>query len=104
MTIKRSSEFLRDDMNLLHGIFGIKSHEGNISVEMCSEEFFLKHALTQTQGQVSAHGSVLQAFARSQPLQTFATVATFLLHGFTLRLSSLFIKRFWAWLLAIFAK
>src|SRR6218665_2142250 len=24
------------------------------------------------------------------------------MHGFTLRLSSLFIKRFWAWLLAIF--
>jgi len=32
-------------MNIFHGIFGIKSHEGNTSVEMCSDEFFLKHAL-----------------------------------------------------------
>ncbi len=45
MTKKRSSEFLRDEMKIFHGILGIKSHEGNISVEMCSDEFFLKHAL-----------------------------------------------------------
>ena len=27
------------------GIFGLKSHEENILVEMCSDEFFLTHAL-----------------------------------------------------------
>jgi len=29
-------------------IFGIKSHEGNILVEMCSDEFLLKHALHES--------------------------------------------------------
>jgi len=32
-------------MKIFHGILGIKSHEENISVEMCSDEFFQKHAL-----------------------------------------------------------
>jgi len=32
-------------MDIFHGILGIKSHQGNISVEMCSDEFLLKHSL-----------------------------------------------------------
>jgi len=36
MTKKRS---------IFYVILGIKSHDGNISLEMCSDEFFLKHAL-----------------------------------------------------------
>jgi len=28
-------------------ILGIKGHEGNISVEMCSDEIFLRHALRE---------------------------------------------------------
>jgi len=30
---------------VFHGFLGIKSHEGNISVEMCSDKLLLKHAL-----------------------------------------------------------
>jgi len=41
---KRSSEFFRDEMKFF-GSFGERSEEGNLSVEMCSREFFLKHAL-----------------------------------------------------------
>jgi len=29
------------------GILGLRSQEGNISVEMCSHDFFLKHALLE---------------------------------------------------------
>jgi len=32
-------------MKIFQGILGIKSYQGNFSVEMCSDEFFLKHAL-----------------------------------------------------------
>ena len=35
-------------MNIFHVILGKKSHEGTISVEMCNDEFFLKHALPWT--------------------------------------------------------
>jgi len=41
---KKSSEFLRVDVKIFRG-FWERSHEGNISVEMCSRECFLKHAL-----------------------------------------------------------
>jgi len=41
----KKPEFLKDETEIFHGILGTKSHEGNISVEMCSDEFFLKHAL-----------------------------------------------------------
>jgi len=33
---------------LLTGFKGIKSHQGNILVEMCSDEFLLKHALAHS--------------------------------------------------------
>jgi len=36
---------LKDEMKIFNGIFGIISHEGNIFVEMCRDEFFLKYAL-----------------------------------------------------------
>jgi len=42
---ERSSEFLRNEMKIFHGILGLKRHQRNISVEMCSYEFFFKHAL-----------------------------------------------------------
>ena len=32
-------------MKIFHWVLGIKSHEGNISVGMCCDDFFLKHAL-----------------------------------------------------------
>ena len=36
------------DFGRKKAISGLKSQEGNISVEMCSHEFFLKHALPTT--------------------------------------------------------
>ena len=42
--VKRSSEFFRDEMTNFLGSLGQRSAEGNLSVEMRSHEFFLKHA------------------------------------------------------------
>ena len=47
MTKKRSSEFLTDEMENFQ-VLGTESHKGNISVEMCSDGFFLKCALVKT--------------------------------------------------------
>jgi len=46
MTKKTSSEFLRDEMKNFQGSLGERSYEGNLSVEMCSHEFFLKDAMS----------------------------------------------------------
>jgi len=45
---KKSSEFFRDEMKHFLGSLGQRSEEGNLSVEMCSHEFFLKHALSHS--------------------------------------------------------
>jgi len=36
----------RDEMKNFLGSWGQRSEEGNLSVEMCSQEFFLKHDLS----------------------------------------------------------
>ena len=36
---------MTDEMKILLGFLGKKSHQRNITVEMCSDEFFVKHVL-----------------------------------------------------------
>src|SRR6218665_3824338 len=55
-------------------------------------------------GDLRELGDVLRPISAHSFLFHFGSNKILFLHGFTLRLSSLFIKRFWAWLLAIFAK
>jgi len=62
MTKKRSSEFLRDEMKFFWE-FRWKSRKGNLRVEMCSHEYFLKHALY-----IHTYTIHKQAFTRARKL------------------------------------
>ena len=53
MTKKRSSQFWRDEIiKFFRESLGERNREGNLWVEMCSHEFFLKHALRIGKGLV----------------------------------------------------
>ena len=49
---EKSSEFLTGEMKIVHGFWILKNPEGNILVEMCSDDFFLKHALEVESGHI----------------------------------------------------
>jgi len=52
-------------MKIFYGFSGIKTREGNILVEMCSGEFFLKHAPRRTVYEAGSEGWIWS----SSPLQ-----------------------------------